>query len=83
MRPQFNIIIPLFNEELIFSDLVSRLNDVMDTVVNDVRVSVILIDDGSKDNTYEIVKAAFENNPLVKVLTKPNGMNKKSITKCR
>lgn len=60
MRPQINIIIPLFNEELIFSDLVSRLNDVMDTVVNDVRVSVILIDDGSKDSTAVLIKQVAE-----------------------
>jgi polyisoprenyl-phosphate glycosyltransferase len=56
MRPQINIIIPLFNEELIFSDLVSRLNDVMDTVVDDIIVSVILIDDGSKDSTAALIK---------------------------
>ena len=31
------------------------------------------MNDGSKDNTYSKVKEAFDNNPKVRVLTKPNG----------
>jgi cellulose synthase/poly-beta-1,6-N-acetylglucosamine synthase-like glycosyltransferase len=31
------------------------------------------VDDGSKDDTYKIVKQKFENHPSIKIFTKPNG----------
>ncbi len=33
----------------------------------------MIINDGSKDNTYELIKAAEQNYPLLKGLTKQNG----------
>ena len=37
------------------------------------KFQIIFVDDGSKDNTFEVVKNAFLQNPLVEVLKKPNG----------
>lgn len=34
---------------------------------------LIVIDDGSKDNTYEILCEEAKNKPVLQLLTKPNG----------
>lgn len=47
--PKINLVIPLYNEEEIFSTLVERLIKVMDGSTHS--VEVIMIDDGSKDRT--------------------------------
>lgn len=48
-RPEVNIIIPLFNEEDVFKELVRRILDLLESA--EISASVILIDDGSSDRT--------------------------------
>lgn len=48
-QPQINIVVPLYNEELVFDELVNRLQKLMDNTR--LSIEVILVDDGSKDNT--------------------------------
>jgi len=67
-KPFVSIIVPAYNEEV---NAVGSLHNLLKCDYPD--FEIIFIDDGSKDNTYEIVKNAFQNNPLVKVFTKPNG----------
>ena len=66
--PLVSIIIPAYNEEInAVSSVQSLLNG------NYPNLEIIFVDDGSKDNTFEKVSAAFANNNKVKVFTKPNG----------
>ena len=51
---QINIVVPLYNEEKVFSHLQKRLNDVMNN--SDLTISVIMIDDGSSDNTPKLME---------------------------
>ena len=44
-----SILVPLYNEESVFSTLVERLNALMDSMP--LRIEVVLVDDGSKDST--------------------------------
>jgi polyisoprenyl-phosphate glycosyltransferase len=53
---QVNIIIPLYNEELGFITLVDRLNAVIDVCATSFTTSVILVDDGSHDNTGNLIR---------------------------
>jgi len=62
------VLIPAFNEERVIERSVRR---VLDSV--DVRVEVIVIDDGSKDRTGAIVTEAFADDPRVRLLTLENG----------
>ena len=66
--PPVSIIVPAFNEHV---NAVSSLQNLLrcDYPYFD----IIFVDDGSSDNTYEVVRQAFENHPKVKVFTKPNG----------
>lgn len=53
--PQISIVAPLYNEMETFPFLVERLNKLMDSTA--IRIEVVLIDDGSKDNTAELMAA--------------------------
>lgn len=66
--PLVSIIVPAFNEEV---NAVSSLNNLLKCTYPN--FNIIFIDDGSSDQTLEVVKNAFENHPQVTILHKPNG----------
>ena len=63
-----SVIIPAYNEELTVCKTISTLLN--STYKN---IEIIVIDDGSKDNTYETLTRTFSENRQIKILTKPNG----------
>ncbi|TAL66419.1 MAG: glycosyltransferase, partial [Bacteroidetes bacterium] len=67
-RPAVSIIVPAYNEEVNAEQTVKHLLQ-----TDYPHFEIIFIDDGSRDQTYLKVKAAFPDNPRVKVLTKTNG----------
>ena len=67
-KPKVSIIVPAFNEEINATRTVDYL--LKSEYPN---FEIIFVDDGSHDNTFNIVKTAFENNPKVIILTKSNG----------
>jgi cellulose synthase/poly-beta-1,6-N-acetylglucosamine synthase-like glycosyltransferase/spore germination protein YaaH/peptidoglycan/xylan/chitin deacetylase (PgdA/CDA1 family) len=67
-HPLVSIIVPAYNEEV---NAVKSLENLL--LCNYPSFEIIFVDDGSKDNTYEKVKAVFETHPLVKIFTKENG----------
>lgn len=66
--PSVSIIVPAYNEE------VNAVKTIENLLQQDYpSFDIVFVDDGSKDNTYENVVAAFRNNKKVKVLSKHNG----------
>lgn len=66
--PLVSIIVPAYNEE------VNAVGSVQSLLKGDYpNFEIIFVNDGSLDQTYERVSAAFVDHPKVKVLTKPNG----------
>ncbi len=63
-----SVLIPAFNEERVIE---RSVNGVLAS--ENVRVEVIVIDDGSKDRTSEIVEKAFGDNPRVRLIKLDNG----------
>jgi cellulose synthase/poly-beta-1,6-N-acetylglucosamine synthase-like glycosyltransferase len=68
IKPKVSIIVPAYNEEV---HAVRNVQNLLKSNYPD--YDIIFINDGSQDNTYEVVKEAFAGNNRVKVLTKPNG----------
>lgn len=66
--PKVSIIVPAYNEEV---NIVSSLHNLLKQNYPD--FDVIFVDDGSKDNTYQLVCDEFKNNPKLKIFTKKNG----------
>ncbi|MCU0434291.1 MAG: glycosyltransferase family 2 protein [Bacteroidia bacterium] len=52
--PQINIVVPLYNEEASFPELVKRLTALMDS--EPLRITAILVDDGSRDATPRLMR---------------------------
>ncbi len=63
-----SIIIPAYNEEI---TVVQTLNSLLKTTYKN--VEFVFVDDGSKDNTFELVKARFSERDNIRIFTKPNG----------
>jgi cellulose synthase/poly-beta-1,6-N-acetylglucosamine synthase-like glycosyltransferase/peptidoglycan/xylan/chitin deacetylase (PgdA/CDA1 family)/spore germination protein YaaH len=63
-----SVLIPAFNEARVIEESVHRV-----LASRDVRIEVIVIDDGSKDGTGDIVELAFTDNPRVQLLRLENG----------
>ena len=66
--PLVSIIVPAYNEEV---NAVSSLNNLLRCDYP--AFNIIFINDGSSDNTLEVVKNAFENNSQVTIIDKING----------
>lgn len=63
-----SVLIPAFNEAKVIGASVARV-----LASRDVRLEVIVIDDGSSDGTGKVVSDAFGGDPRVHLLSLPNG----------
>jgi polyisoprenyl-phosphate glycosyltransferase len=64
--PTYSIVVPAKNEEAVLEELVARLAAVIDRLDGD--SEVILVDDGSRDRTYDLMVAAARADPRFRVL---------------
>ena len=67
------IIIPAYNEEENIESLIKDWYPVIEKQNGNGESRLVIINDGSKDNTYEILKKYDKKKPLLKALTKENG----------
>lgn len=67
------IVIPCYNEEEVLSETVKRLSEKMLALMEKNKISslsrMLLVNDGSKDNTWQIINQFFETNELVTGIT--------------
>jgi polyisoprenyl-phosphate glycosyltransferase len=61
MTPLISIVAPLYNERESFGPLVERLNTLMDKLPYP--VEVVLVDDGSRDNTADLIRLTALSDP--------------------
>ena len=66
--PKVSIIVPCYNEQKVICATIDSL-----LLSNYPDFEVVMVDDGSKDDSYKIVLETFQNNPRVSVYTKENG----------
>lgn len=65
------IVIPAYNERDNIENVVNDWYPVVEKYGNDSRL--VVVNDGSKDDTYDILKKLAESRPQLIALTKPNG----------
>ncbi len=67
--PAVSVVIPAFREEAVIVPTVKSL------LAQDYAgsIEVVVVDDGSPDDTYATAQRAFGSHPRVRILTKPNG----------
>lgn len=66
------IVIPAYNEQENIGNVIKDWYSVVEKYNGDGLSRIVVIDDGSKDDTYKIVKDMAEERPLLEVVTKAN-----------
>jgi len=56
-----SILIPVYNEELLVCDLLKKVMDLK--LINGIDKEIIVVDDGSADQTHEVVQKLIDGNP--------------------
>lgn len=69
-----NVVIPLYNEEETLPTLIYRMNGVYKILKNDYDFGYIVVNDGSIDKTFEILKKEFSTVNYVKLLNHKKNM---------
>ena len=70
-KEKLYIIVPAYNEEENLDLIINQWYPIIEDIGEDSRL--VIIDDGSKDHTYDILLKAQEQHPLLQPLTKQNG----------
>jgi dolichyl-phosphate beta-glucosyltransferase len=73
-RPQYSIIVPAYNES-------SRIGPTLEQILDHIqhhnwRAEVLIVDDGSRDNTIEVVSRVGGRRPELKILQNPGNQGK-------
>jgi dolichol-phosphate mannosyltransferase len=66
VKPEFSVIIPIYNEEENILELYRRLLSVMEKIGT---FEIIMVDDGSKDRSWEVIKDLHEKDSRIKGLS--------------
>lgn len=70
MQDKLYIIIPAYNEEKNIKSVIEEWYSVVETIGNGSKI--VIIDDGSKDNTYKVITEMAESRPMLEAKSKPN-----------
>ena len=74
--PLISVLIPCFNEEMVIVQAVRRI-----LASNWPNLEIVVLDDGSKDRTSQVVREAFEGNPRVTLMTFENGGKARALNR--
>lgn len=67
------IVIPAYNESDNIAELIDEWYPIVEQYNGNGRSRLVIINDGSKDNTYELLLQFAQERPLLQPITKPNG----------
>lgn len=76
--PKVSIIVPMKNESVSLSKLFTRINQVTATVSDKYSFEVIVVNDGSTDNTLELLQEYMQKNKELKVVDLSRNFGKES-----
>jgi cellulose synthase/poly-beta-1,6-N-acetylglucosamine synthase-like glycosyltransferase/peptidoglycan/xylan/chitin deacetylase (PgdA/CDA1 family)/spore germination protein YaaH len=69
-NPKVSVIIAAYNEEKV---IVETINNILLSDYDKDKLEIIVVNDGSNDKTWEVLKKNFANTPYVKIFNKRNG----------
>lgn len=61
--PSLSVVAPCFNEEEVLPEFIRRVQSVCDAI--DCNYEIVLVDDGSKDRSWDIISAQANENPRI------------------
>lgn len=73
------IVIPAYNEEDNIENTIQQWYPIIERYNNSTKSQLVIIDDGSTDDTYHIIKKMAKNRPYLVALTKENGGHSSAV----
>jgi cellulose synthase/poly-beta-1,6-N-acetylglucosamine synthase-like glycosyltransferase/peptidoglycan/xylan/chitin deacetylase (PgdA/CDA1 family) len=73
-KPQVSVVIAAYNEDKV---ICKTIHSILNSDYG--KLEVIVVNDGSKDNTKEVILKEFKDNPMVKLINKENGGKSSAI----
>lgn len=64
----FSVVIPCYNEQQVLDETIARLLKLADSLVQ-YRTELVFVDDGSKDRTLDILRAAARKDPRIRIIS--------------
>lgn len=77
-----SIVVPAYNENECITALVNAINEVFINLKHKYNYELIIVDDGSRDNTFEIIKLHSKLNPCVKGVRLSRNMGHQAALDC-
>ena len=65
---KISVVIPVYNEEQVINECIKRITQVLEKL-DKYENEIIIIDDGSRDNTLSLLEEMAENNFRIKILS--------------
>lgn len=66
MTPAISIVVPMYNEEAVIGEMYSRLSALLQAA--EIDYEIVMVDDGSRDTTFDIAKRLCTADPRVKLI---------------
>ncbi len=70
-----SVVIPVYNEEKTLKEIISKLMNIS------ILLEIVVVDDGSTDNTSEIAQRLATENPIIKYIRQPKNQGKTAALK--
>jgi len=80
------IVIPCYNEEEVLNDTIKRIIEKIEELINSKRIKkdsfLLLVDDGSKDNTWNIIKKNYKKSKMIQGIKLSNNRGHQNALYC-
>ncbi|MFC1867379.1 glycosyltransferase family 2 protein [Thermodesulfobacteriota bacterium] len=64
-----SVVVPVYNEEATIDETVRRLLTLRDSLLTDVDLELLIVNDGSEDSSLSLIRSIAETDPRVKVIS--------------
>jgi len=64
-----SVVVPVYNEEESISETVKRLQDFQQSLATEIRVELVFVNDGCRDNSLLLLRTLAESNPSIKIIS--------------
>ncbi len=85
--PKLTIVVPCYNEEAVLHETMKQLSGVLESLIQSKLIAkdstLLFVDDGSRDKTWQIIESASARHPFVKGIKLSRNAGHQNALLCR